>query len=78
MPMPKAVDDDQEGKERVGMPLPVRFWFSVWPFAYGIQYEKVMLWYMMPWMSNINQTEPIRCSHSHISLRFPGCCSVGE
>lgn len=58
--MAKAVDDDQEGKERVGMPLPVRFWFSVWPFAYGIQYEKVMLWYMMPWMSNINQTEPIR------------------
>lgn len=25
------------------MAVPVCFWFSVWPFAYGIQYEKVML-----------------------------------
>lgn len=26
-----------------GMAVPVRFWFSVWPFAYDRQYEKVML-----------------------------------
>lgn len=73
--MAKAADDDRQERKKGDAIASALLVFGV---AFCIQYEKVMLWHMMPWMSNINQTEPIRRSHSHISLRFPGCCSVGE
>lgn len=40
--MPMAKPEEEPGEEQEEWVEPMRFWFSVWPFAYGI-YEKVML-----------------------------------